>query len=82
MACVVDGIPELKVQIYALMCYISWWFRLGDVEKYVEMALEIDPECSMARIVENAYTNHVEPAWCRKFATPREKAGSKSLEDD
>ncbi|MFU0538280.1 hypothetical protein ACMZ79_01115 [Gardnerella vaginalis] len=83
MACVVDGIPELKVQVYALMCYISWWFRLGDVEKYVEMALDIDPDCSMVRIVDNAYRNHVEPAWCRKFATPQEESNNESsLEDD
>ncbi len=73
VACVVDGIPELKVQVYALMCYISWWFKLGDVEKYVEMALDIDPDCSMARIVYNAYSNHVEPAWCKNFNDFQEK---------
>ena len=83
MTYVVDNNPKLKVQVYALMSYISWWFKLGDVERYVSMALEIDPDCSMAMIVDNAYKSHVEPAWCRKFATPQVgKQKKSSLEDD
>ncbi|EIK85219.1 hypothetical protein ACLD5W_00605 [Gardnerella greenwoodii] len=73
MAFATQSIPELTVQIYALLAYISWWFRLGNVKKYTERALSIDNDCTMAKIVEGAYENKLEPAWISECATPQEK---------
>lgn len=75
MALIVQEIPELTVQVYALIAYISWWFRLGDVSYYAKLALKIDPECSMAKIVNSANENGVEPAWLDTHATPQENEG-------
>ncbi|WP_032814446.1 hypothetical protein [Gardnerella vaginalis] len=73
MALVTHSIPELTVQIYALLAYISWWFHLGDVQHYTHRALSIDPDCSMAKIVLGADEHHLEPAWCECYATPQNR---------
>lgn len=63
MAIITKSIPKLSVQVYALLAYISWWFRLGEVKYYCDCALRIDPDCSMAKIVCGAFENGLEPAW-------------------
>lgn len=73
MAIIVQEIPELTVQVYALIAYISWWFRLGDVAHYANRALQIDPDCSMAKIVNSAIEHGIEPAWLDSHATPQEE---------
>lgn len=75
MAIIVQEIPELTVQVYALIAYISWWFRLGDVAYYANRALQIDPDCSMAKIVNSANEHDVEPAWSCECATPQKNDG-------
>lgn len=74
MAYVVKDIPELTVQVYALLSYICWWFSIGEVDAYVNKALAIDPDCSMAKIVRGAHEHNIQPAWCSKFATPRKES--------
>lgn len=74
MAIIVQEIPELTVQVYALIAYISWWFSLGDVAYYANRALQIDPDCSMAKIVNSAIEHGIEPAWLdNSHATPQEE---------
>ena len=72
MTMVVKSIPELTVQVYALLAYISWWFKLGNVKYYADCALEIDKDCTMAKIVRGACENNLEPAWIDNYATPQE----------
>lgn len=66
MAYIMSGYSELTAHIYALIAYLRWWFSLGKVERYVNLALNASEDCSMARIVKSAYENGVEPQWLKK----------------
>lgn len=43
--------PELSVQIYAILAYVSWWYQLPRIQAYADCALSIDPTCNLANII-------------------------------
>lgn len=67
MAYIMRDAREFTTHIYALIAYLSWWFRFGNLEYYTNLALSVCSDCSMARIVQSAYRNGVEAPWLKEY---------------
>ncbi|WEV41522.1 hypothetical protein OZX57_05715 [Bifidobacterium sp. ESL0682] len=54
---------RFEVQPLTVAAYGSWWLGSDDALDYAKRALELDSQCTLARIVASAVAQELRPAW-------------------
>lgn len=57
---------RFKVQPLTVAAYASWWLGSEKALGYAERALDLDQECTLARIICSAVAQDLGPAWLRQ----------------
>ena len=56
--------PSYRVQIVAILSYILWWADDPRTDIIAQIALRLDPDCTLASIVIDALRSGAKPEWC------------------